>query len=184
MFKKKQNVDPVLYMVEWFMCAFCRTLPWPTVLRVWDMFFCEGCDCRCLSITALNVFRLCIRISGVKVLFKVALVLFRCGLSSREQLVKCPTMYETVECLRNLPDQIMREDFLAKKVHPAQNHPCSNFPWKKMFETSDGRTATGRRRAGANPLQAAEAEEAEASLTLHSTCAIHYPFNAKLSIIN
>ncbi|VDO83052.1 unnamed protein product [Soboliphyme baturini] len=39
---KKQNVDPVFYMVEWFMCIFCRTLPWPTVLRVWDMFFCEG----------------------------------------------------------------------------------------------------------------------------------------------
>ncbi|VDO36470.1 unnamed protein product [Onchocerca flexuosa] len=39
---KKHRVEPVLYMVEWFMCIFCRTLPWPTVLRVWDMFFCEG----------------------------------------------------------------------------------------------------------------------------------------------
>ncbi|WKX99569.1 hypothetical protein Q1695_014447 [Nippostrongylus brasiliensis] len=27
---KKHNVDSVLYMVEWFMCIFCRTLPWPT----------------------------------------------------------------------------------------------------------------------------------------------------------
>ena len=24
------------------MCVFSRTLPWSCVLRVWDMFFCEG----------------------------------------------------------------------------------------------------------------------------------------------
>ena len=24
------------------MCIFARTLPWASVLRVWDMFFCEG----------------------------------------------------------------------------------------------------------------------------------------------
>lgn len=29
-------------MIEWFMCLYCRTLPWPTVLRIWDMFLCEG----------------------------------------------------------------------------------------------------------------------------------------------
>ena len=39
---KKQKIEPVLYMTEWFMCFFSRTLPWPLVLRVWDMFMCEG----------------------------------------------------------------------------------------------------------------------------------------------
>lgn len=39
---KKHKIDPILYMTEWFMCAFSRTLPWASVLRVWDMFFCEG----------------------------------------------------------------------------------------------------------------------------------------------
>lgn len=38
----QQKIDPLLYMTEWFMCAFARTLPWSSVLRVWDMFFCEG----------------------------------------------------------------------------------------------------------------------------------------------
>lgn len=38
----RQKIDPLLYMTEWFMCAFARTLPWSCVLRVWDMFFCEG----------------------------------------------------------------------------------------------------------------------------------------------
>lgn len=39
---KKFKIDPILYMTEWFMCIFSRTLPWASVLRVWDMFFCEG----------------------------------------------------------------------------------------------------------------------------------------------
>ena len=39
---KKHKIEPILYMTEWFMCAFSRTLPWASVLRVWDMFFCEG----------------------------------------------------------------------------------------------------------------------------------------------
>ncbi|GCB80783.1 hypothetical protein scyTo_0022401, partial [Scyliorhinus torazame] len=38
---QKHQVDPLLYMTEWFMCLFCRTLPWATALRVWDMFFSE-----------------------------------------------------------------------------------------------------------------------------------------------
>jgi hypothetical protein len=38
----RQKIDPLLYMTEWFMCAFARTLPWSSVLRVWDMFFCDG----------------------------------------------------------------------------------------------------------------------------------------------
>lgn len=39
---KKHNLEPILYMTEWFMCAFSRTLPWASVLRIWDMFLCEG----------------------------------------------------------------------------------------------------------------------------------------------
>lgn len=39
---KKFKIDPILYMTEWFMCIFSRTLPWASVLRVWDIFFCEG----------------------------------------------------------------------------------------------------------------------------------------------
>lgn len=39
---KNHNLEPIMYMTEWFMCAFSRTLPWASVLRVWDMFLCEG----------------------------------------------------------------------------------------------------------------------------------------------
>lgn len=42
LFQKKHKVEPILYMTEWFMCVYSRTLPWSCVLRVWDMFLCEG----------------------------------------------------------------------------------------------------------------------------------------------
>jgi len=50
---KKHKIEPTLYMTEWFMCLYARTLPWPIVLRVWDMFMCEG----------------------IRVIFKVAIVM-------------------------------------------------------------------------------------------------------------
>lgn len=55
----KHKIEPILYMTEWFMCAFSRTLPWASVLRVWDMFLCDGkihthlltrTDVRCIHI--------------------------------------------------------------------------------------------------------------------------------------
>ncbi|XP_042904368.1 TBC1 domain family member 10A [Parasteatoda tepidariorum] len=91
---KKQRIEPILYMTEWFMCAFSRTLPWSTVLRVWDMFLCEG----------------------IKVLFKVALVILRSVFSKSETLKNCPSMYETLECLRHIPPEYLQEDYLIDQV--------------------------------------------------------------------
>ncbi|KAL4660393.1 TBC1 domain family member 10A isoform X1 [Arapaima gigas] len=90
----KHEVNPVLYMTEWFMCAFSRTLPWASVLRVWDMFFCEG----------------------VKVIFRVGLVLLKCMLGSQEKLKECQGQYETIERLRALEPQYMQEGFLIHEV--------------------------------------------------------------------
>lgn len=91
---RRCQVEPALYMIEWFMSVYCRNLPWATVLRVWDMFFCEG----------------------VKVLFKVALVLFKYTLGSKEQLRACPGMMETVETLRRLQPSVTAEAFLVPKL--------------------------------------------------------------------
>ncbi|XP_026521148.1 carabin [Notechis scutatus] len=47
---QKHGVGPLMYMPEWFLCLFARTLPFPTVLRVWDAFLSEevgkfeGCE--------------------------------------------------------------------------------------------------------------------------------------------
>ncbi|XP_067421798.1 TBC1 domain family member 10B [Emydura macquarii macquarii] len=97
---RKYKIDPILYMTEWFMCVFSRTLPWGSVLRVWDMFFCEG----------------------VKIIFRVGLVLLRNTLGSVDKLRSCQGMYETMEKLRNLPAQCMQEDFL---VHEVVNLPVT-----------------------------------------------------------
>ncbi|XP_026153940.1 TBC1 domain family member 10A-like isoform X2 [Mastacembelus armatus] len=91
---KKHKLEPVLYMTEWFMCAFSRTLPWASVLRVWDMFLCEG----------------------VKILFRVGLVLLKYTLGSQEKLKSCQGLYETMELLRAIKTQYMQEGFLAHEI--------------------------------------------------------------------
>ncbi|ESO13048.1 hypothetical protein HELRODRAFT_188085 [Helobdella robusta] len=91
---KSQKVDPLLYMTEWFMCLFSRTLPWPTLLRIWDMFMCEG----------------------IKVIFKVALVLVKSVLGDAVQLKRCSTVYDTLEKLKKIPAEYMQQDYLVKEI--------------------------------------------------------------------
>lgn len=107
---KKHKLEPILYMTEWFMCAFSRTLPWASVLRVWDMFLCEG----------------------VKILFRVGLVLLKCMLGSQEKLKACQGLYETMELLRAIQPQYMQESFL---VHEIIELPVSEKDIEKEHNT-------------------------------------------------
>ncbi|XP_029015261.1 TBC1 domain family member 10A-like [Betta splendens] len=91
---KKFKIDPILYMTEWFMCIFSRTLPWACVLRVWDMFFCEG----------------------VKIVFRVGLVLLKQVLGSVDKLRELQGMYETMEQLKNISPDTIREDILVQEI--------------------------------------------------------------------
>ncbi|XP_034548612.1 TBC1 domain family member 10A-like isoform X1 [Notolabrus celidotus] len=91
---EKHKIDPILYMTEWFMCAFSRTLPWASVLRVWDMFLCDG----------------------VKIIFRVGLVLLKCMLGTREKLKACQGQYETMELLRTIEPRYMQEGFLVREI--------------------------------------------------------------------
>ena len=52
---------------------------------------------------------------GVKVLFRVALVLFKAVLGTSAQCAECPGLYETVEALKNIPAEALAEDFLANE---------------------------------------------------------------------
>ncbi|KAG7223969.1 hypothetical protein INR49_015226 [Caranx melampygus] len=89
---KKHKLEPILYMTEWFMCAFSRTLPWASVLRVWDMFL------------------------WVKILFRVGLVLLKYTLGSQEKLKSCQGLYETMELLRAIHPQYMQERFIVHEI--------------------------------------------------------------------
>lgn len=65
--------------------------------------------------------------AGVKIIFRVALVLLRHTLGSVEKLRSCQGMYETMEQLRNLPQQCMQEDFLVHEVGPGLSTPHTWF---------------------------------------------------------
>ncbi|XP_037114382.1 TBC1 domain family member 10A-like [Syngnathus acus] len=114
---EKHKIDPILYMTEWFMCAFSRTLPWASVLRVWDMFLCDG----------------------VKIIFRVGLVLLKCMLGSREKLKACQGQYETMELLRAVEPRYMQEGFLVREILEVQitardverEHHTQLKRWKK-----------------------------------------------------
>jgi len=79
----EQGMIPLLYFTDWFMCCFVKTLPWGTVLRVWDMFFFEG----------------------DKIFFRVALAVL--SMSKNTLLKECPEQMEMMQYLRNLPPALL-----------------------------------------------------------------------------
>lgn len=91
---KKVNAEPMFYCTEWFLCAFTRTLPWDSLLRIWDIFLCEG----------------------VKVLFKTALVILIGCLGKSESRKKCPGLYETLQLLKKPPSNVMNEEYLIVNI--------------------------------------------------------------------
>lgn len=92
---KKVNAEPMYYCTEWFLCAFTRTLPWDSLLRIWDIFLCEG----------------------VKVLFKTALVILIGCLGTPKSRKQCPALCETLSRLRNPPDDILQEENLIYNIN-------------------------------------------------------------------
>lgn len=89
------GVGPLLYLPEWFLCLFTRSLPFPTVLRVWDAFLSEG----------------------AKVLFRVGLTLMRLALGTVEQRTACPGLLETLGALRAIPPTQLQEEIFMSQVH-------------------------------------------------------------------
>ncbi|KAH8394523.1 hypothetical protein KR215_002942 [Drosophila sulfurigaster] len=91
---QKHKVEPLLYMTDWFLCALTRTLPWETLLRVWDCFLAEG----------------------IRVIFKVALVIIGASLSRHKVRKTCTGLCETLAVLRSPPEHIMEEEFIINNM--------------------------------------------------------------------
>ncbi|CAJ1058442.1 ecotropic viral integration site 5 ortholog isoform X1 [Xyrichtys novacula] len=91
---QQHGVEPLMYATDWLMCLFTRHLPFNTLLRVWDLFFCFG----------------------VRVLLQVAVVLVRRVLGRAEQRRQCEGQMETLEKLRGVKDQVQEDDdtFIAE----------------------------------------------------------------------
>lgn len=91
---EKHNVEPLLYMTDWFSCAMTRTLPFDTLLRVWDCFLCEG----------------------IKIVFKVALVVISATLGPAKVRKQANGMCETITVLRSPPAKYLTEDFIMDRI--------------------------------------------------------------------
>ena len=90
---KSYNIDPLMYIVEWFVCVFARCLPFQTVLHVWDMFFCEG----------------------VKVLFKVGLAVLKLVFPNAKTLSDKDD-FQTTQILLDLPKDVTIDTILIPEV--------------------------------------------------------------------
>ncbi|KAM9741830.1 uncharacterized protein tbc1d10c isoform 1-T1 [Menidia menidia] len=91
---QQHGVEPLMFATDWLMCLFTRHLPFNTLLRVWDLFFCYG----------------------VRVLLQVAVVLVRRVLGRADQRKQCQGQMETLERLRGVREQVQEEDdaFIAE----------------------------------------------------------------------
>nr|XP_033801634.1 TBC1 domain family member 10B-like [Geotrypetes seraphini] len=152
---KKYKIDPILYMTEWFMCIFSRTLPWASVLRVWDMFFCEG----------------------VKIIFRVGLALLRHTLGSVDKLRSCQGMYETMEKLRNLPTQYMQEEFLV--------HEITSLPVTEALIERENATQLKKWRESRGELQHKPSRRLHGCHAIYEECRrINPPLTASASLLS
>ncbi|TPX61410.1 hypothetical protein SpCBS45565_g07248 [Spizellomyces sp. 'palustris'] len=113
----KQEVPPLMYITQWFLTLYTTTLPWDTVLRVWDMLYCEGgYDVNVLTPTESiygpsGHYTQRMLIPGVKPLFRIGLAILRVN---RDALLKhCPTNAEILSLLLHLPRDKLEADHLV-----------------------------------------------------------------------
>lgn len=138
---QKHRVEPLLYMTDWFLCAMTRTLPWDTLLRVWDCFLCEG----------------------VKVVFKVALVILGGTLSSPKVRKRCAGLCETLEVLRGPDARILEEEYVMyhmerlslsiedfKVEHERQAAAHRKLKLAKLMDANNGGGAANKGAAGSS----------------------------------
>lgn len=92
----------------------------------------------------VNFQQICV-ISGVKVLFKVAVILFRYGLGTSEQLKEFNDFHSIITRLKNLPEKIMAEDFLIQKVFPVALFLISGCAPRKILNLESFQKSIGRR---------------------------------------
>ncbi|KAF8975871.1 hypothetical protein BGZ46_008776, partial [Entomortierella lignicola] len=80
---EKNDVIPLMYMTQWFMTLYTMSLPWASVLLVWDVFYFDG----------------------VKALFRVGLAILH--LCREHLLNKCPSSSELLAYILHIPLDIL-----------------------------------------------------------------------------
>lgn len=89
-FMKNAHYQASLICTDWLVLLFTRSLPWSCVLRIWDMYLCEG----------------------NRVKFRIALGLVRLSFGKKKQREKCREFFEISQKLRHLTIFETHEDIL------------------------------------------------------------------------
>ena len=84
----------VVYLLEWYMCIFCRTLPFSCALRIYDMFFCEG----------------------PIVMHKTAIALMKLYMEKNNNYLQYPTISDFYPALKHLPEEATHENILVPQL--------------------------------------------------------------------
>ncbi|XP_052010913.1 uncharacterized protein LOC127663389 [Xyrauchen texanus] len=108
---QNQGVEPLMFATDWLMCLYSRHLPFNTLLRVWDLFFCYG----------------------VRVLFQVAVVLVRRCLGQGRLRKECEGQMETLERLRGVKERV-QHDQADTFIHEVCSVPLSLADLQKQTE--------------------------------------------------
>ncbi|KAI7903323.1 rab-GTPase-TBC domain-containing protein [Cokeromyces recurvatus] len=93
---EKNDVMPIMYITQWFLTAFTMTLPWESVLRVWDAFYFEG----------------------IKVFYRISLAIL--DICKEHLLNSCPSNSELLSFLLHIPHKYLEADILlstAFRIH-------------------------------------------------------------------
>eukprot|EP00051_Salpingoeca_urceolata_P013666 m.172421 g.172421 ORF g.172421 m.172421 type:complete len:549 (+) comp17858_c4_seq2:447-2093(+) len=89
---EEQGMMPIMFATDWFLCCYVKTLPWESVLRVWDMFLFEG----------------------LRVIFRTSIAIMT--MLRKHLLKECPTIQELMTTLRNLPADLLQPERLLPEI--------------------------------------------------------------------
>ncbi|KAF9951513.1 hypothetical protein BGZ72_007005 [Mortierella alpina] len=89
---ERNDVLPIMYMTQWFLTLFTMSLPWASVLRVWDVFYFDG----------------------VKTLFRVGLAVLQ--ICRSHLLEHCPSSSECMDYLLHVPLEILGPEVLLERT--------------------------------------------------------------------
>ncbi|KAI8645828.1 rab-GTPase-TBC domain-containing protein [Parasitella parasitica] len=113
---ENNDVLPIMYIAQWFLTAFTMTLPWDSVLRVWDAFYFEG----------------------IKVFYRVSLAIM--DICKDHLLHSCPTNSELLAFLLHIPHEYLQPDTLLETAFRINLSKTDIERYAKKAGTEDATT--------------------------------------------
>ncbi|KAG1462152.1 hypothetical protein G6F56_005577 [Rhizopus delemar] len=114
---ESNDVLPIMYIGQWFLTAFTMTLPWESVLRVWDAFYFEG----------------------IKVFYRVSLAIL--DLCKDHLLQSCPTNSELLGFLLHIPHNYLEPNNLLDTAFRINLSKTNIKRYAKKAATEDATTS-------------------------------------------